>query len=334
MSRRRWEPWRDCLVIGGINHAILIAAVLLHAHGSALVLVGLLLSVGVAMGTVTVLHDAGHRMFSARTWPNVVALHISTPAGLWVGHWTLKHRVHHKLSQVYPLDEATRSSSLVRLHPDAPSKPWQRGQHLYAWFAYSLAWLGEMRSQLRYLRDGDVAGAKTPDRAARARSFAAEKGLWLLVLLPYALLLGTGRLIVVLVIAESGASLLAALVLVVGHINEGLTPTCTPPAGGQAWAANLVRTTASFSLDSPGMRFVTGGLTHHLAHHLRPLAVRSDLPEIQQTVVQDLVRSSGEPESVYASFPAAVRGHYRRLRELGQPETRRAGVLTGSNSLA
>jgi linoleoyl-CoA desaturase len=333
-TRRRWEPWRDCLAIAAINHVVLLTAALLHLHGLALLVAGLVLSVGFAMGTVTVLHDAGHRMYASRTWPNVVAVQVSTPAGLWVGHWTLKHRVHHKLSQVYPLDEATRSSSLVRLHPDAPSKPWQRAQHLYAWFAYSLAWIGELRSQVRYLRDGQIAGTKTPDTPARARSFVAEKALWLAVLAPYVWLMGLGRLVLIIVIAETVASLLAALVLVVGHINEGLTPTSEPPGGAQ-WAAYLVRTTASFSLDSTAMRWFTGGLTHHLAHHLRPVATRSELPLLHDTVVRDLVVQSGVEQSVYATFPQAVRGHYRRLRELGQPGVvAHRNVAPGRESLA
>ena len=318
LSRRRWEPWRDCVVITAVNHAVLLAAALTGVRGVGLVAMGALLSVGLAMGTLTVLHDAGHRMYSSRTWPNVLAVQVSTPAGLWVGHWTLKHRVHHKLSQVYPLDEATRSSSLVRLHPAAPSKPWQRGQHLYAWLFYSLAWVGELRSQVRYLRDGQIAGTATPSGAARARSFLVEKGLWLLVLAPYARLMGVEALVVLLVTAETLASLIAAVVLVVGHINEGLEPTAEAP--GAAWAAHVIRTTASFSLDSRAMRFLTGGLTHHLAHHLRPMAVRSELPELQETVVREAVLAAGVPQSVYATFPQAVRGHCRRLRELGQPD--------------
>lgn len=323
---RRVEPWRDCVIIGLSAHAILIATALLHLHGAGLVAAGVLWSVPLAMGTVTVLHDAGHRMFSAKTWPNVLAVQLSTPAGLWVGHWTLKHRVHHKSSQVYPLDEATRSSSLVRLHPAAVSKPWQRYQQYYAWFAYLLAWIGEVRSQVRYLRDGQIAGTKTPGGRERAWSFASEKALWLLVLAPYVWAMGFTKVVVLIVVGESFASLLAALVLVVGHINEGLRPT-NETVGVESWTKNLILTTASFSLGNPLMRFFSGGLTHHLAHHLRPLALRSELPLLQETVVAEFVAASGLQESVYRSFPQALAGHFRRLRELGQPDEVR--VVTG-----
>jgi len=315
VPRRRWEPWRDWAVIAVLTHAILLTIGLTHPHGVRLVAAAMGLSVAFAVGTLTVLHDAGHRMFSAAGWPNVLAVHTATPAGLWVGHWTLKHRVHHKMSQVYPVDEATRSSAMMRLHPASPSSRWQRAQYLYAWALYGLAWLGEFRSQLRFVRTGEVAGAASLPIRPRVTSFALEKVLWLLVLSPYALLLGWVTTTVLLVMAETLASVIAAVLLVVGHINEGLTPTTADAPDG--WARNLVRTTASFSTTNPLMRWFTGGLTHHLAHHLRPVAVRSELPHLHDTLVRDVVASSGYPLVEYRTLAHA--GHFRRLRELGRP---------------
>ena len=319
MTRRRLEPWRDWAVITVVNHALLLAVALLHPAWPVLVLCALPLGLGWAVGTLTVLHDAGHQMFGRRSWPNVLAVQTAVPAGLWAGHWGLKHRVHHKLTQVYPVDESTRSSSLVRLHPGAPLLPVHRRQHLYVWGLYGLAWLGELRSQLRYLVSGDVQGTVTPGARARTASFVTEKALWLLVLLPYGLVLGWAQLAVLVVLTETVASVAAAVVLVVGHINEGLEPATTAPAGRE-WAGYLVRTTANFSVDSVAVRFLTGGMTHHLAHHLRPVAVRSTLPELHRTLVQDLAEQVGEPVHDYPTLRAAVGGHFRRMRELGRPE--------------
>lgn len=330
LPRSRWEPWRDWAVIALINHALLLSVALLHPRGLLLVAAAIPVSIGLTIGTLTVLHDAGHRMFSARAWPNVLAVQTSTPAGLWVSHWTLKHRVHHKFSQVYPLDESTRSSSLVRLHPAAPSKRWQRGQHIYAWPLYGLAWLGELRSQLRYLRTGDVPGAETPPRPARAASFVLEKGLCLLVLLPYAWLLGVGSLAILLAVAETVGSLIAAVILLVGHVSDQLAPsteTC-----GASWGVNLVRTTASFSTESTMTRWLTGGLTHHLAHHLRPVAVRSELPRVHRTTVRELAATTGIAVVEYATLRQAAAAHWRRLRALGQPDLVPLRAVTAGGS--
>jgi linoleoyl-CoA desaturase len=278
-------------------------------------MLGAVLAVGRATGTLTVLHDAGHRMFAKSAWPNVLAVQIAVPAGLWVGQWTLKHRVHHKLLQVYPIDESTRSSALLRLHREAPLRPMHRYQHVYAWGLYSLAWLGELRSQLTYLRTGVIAGSATPRRARRVGSFAVEKLLWFLVLAPYVWQLGFARMALILVVAMTLGSLIAAVVVAIGHINVGLVAPPGPP--GADWAEHVIRTTASFAIDSRLARWWTGGMTHHLAHHLRPSAPRSQLPALHATTVRQLVTQSGLASSEYPTFAAAVRAHHRRLRELG-----------------
>ena len=254
-----------------------------------------------------------------REWPNIFAVQSAAPFGLWAAHWALKHRVHHRLSQVYPVDESTRSSSFVRLHPAAPLRPCHRWQHLYTWALYSLAWVGEIKSQATYLRTGVVTGNDDPwSTRKRIASFLAEKAVCVTLLFPYGYLLGVGNLAILLVTAMTVGSVFTALVLVVGHINVGLEPTDEAPSGRE-WAAHLVKTTASFSIGSRTVRWLTGGMTLHLAHHLRPTAPRRDLPALQQGTVADLVASTGLPMVVYPSFSSAVVGHYRRLRDLGTP---------------
>jgi linoleoyl-CoA desaturase len=283
-----------------------------------LLLLAVPLGLTLCTATLTVLHDAGHRRLSRKTWPNVLAVQSSTPVGLWVGHWTLKHRVHHRVTQVYPLDDATRSSGIVRLHPGAPLWRVHRYQHLYAWPMYTLAWLGELRSQVTYLRTGAVAGIDAPRYAVRLGSFVLEKALCLAFLVPYALVMGVGPLALLLVAAMTFGSLCAAVINVVGHINVGLVATSTAPRGPE-WSGHIVRTTASFSTENRAMRWVTGGLTHHLAHHLRPVAPRGELPTLHKTLVVDVARTAGVPVIEYPNLVTAVRGHQRQLRVLGEP---------------
>lgn len=320
----RVEPWRDWAVLAVVNNGVLLVVALTRPAWPWLLLAGLPLGLGLATATLTVLHDAGHRRFSRRAWPNVLAVQTAAPLGLWVAHWTLKHRVHHRVTQLYPVDESTRSSSMVRLHPSAPWRPVHRFQHLYTWPLYGLAWAGELRSQLTYLRTGVVTGSDTPGAGRRLASFTVEKALCLVVLAPYIWLLGVGRLALLLLTAMTVGSVLAALVLVVGHINIGLDPPSSAPQPGE-WLTHLVRTTASFSTTSPTARWLTGGMTHHLAHHLRPVAPRRDLPGLHATTVAAAVAASGAPQVEYPTLVSAVRGHWRRLKELGLPAPQPAG---------
>lgn len=314
----RTEPWRDWAVLAVLNHGQLLAVGGLRPGWPWLLLNALPLGLTLAIGTLTVLHDAGHRRFARAEWPNVLAVQTSVPLGLWVGHWTLKHRVHHRVSQVYPLDESTRSSSLLRLHPATPLRPVHRYQHLYAWALYGLAWVGELRSQLTYLRTGSVAGTDTPRGLARVRSFLSEKALCAVVLTPYALLSGPGRFAVYLLTAMTFGSVFAAVVLVVGHVNIGLAPTTQAPTGRE-WSGHLVRTTASFSTSNTAVRWLTGGMTHHLAHHLRPVAARRELPALHRTLVPQVAAAAHTPQVDYPTLTSAIRSHFQRLRELGRP---------------
>jgi linoleoyl-CoA desaturase len=312
-ARRRWEPWRDWAVITVLTHASLLFAVLVNPHGFGIVLAAVPLSMTFALGTITVLHDAGHRMFSPRPWVNAVAVQLAAPGGLWSAHWALKHRVHHKYSQIYPYDESTHSSSALRFHTATPVTSPLRYQHVYAWGIYCLAWLGEFRSQLRFLRTGEISGLEPTPARKRVLSFVAEKALFVVVVSGYAWALGIGRFLIFLAIAETFASILVALALVVGHINQGLVASDDPEI---AWAENLMLSTASFSTQSTLARWLSGGLSLHLAHHLRPVAVRSELPELHRTVVQQVAARTGLPVVEFPTFRAAVVGHRQRLREL------------------
>jgi len=322
LSADRVEPWRDWTLLALFNNALLLAVALSRPSWPWLLVLALPLGLGLATATLTVLHDAGHRRLSRRTWPNVVAVQTAAPIGLWVAHWTLKHRVHHRVTQVYPLDDSTRSSGLVRLHPSAPRWRIHRFQHLYAWLLYGMAWAGELRSQLTYVRTGALAGLEASSRATRLRSFLLEKTLCALVLAPYDWLMGTANLALLLVASMTVGSAVAAVILVVGHINTGLSPTSEAPIGRQAWAAHLVRTSASFSTGNRLTRWLTGGMTHHLAHHLRATAARAELPLLHKTAVAEAVAASGAPLIEYPTLLCAVRGHWRVLHDLGNPGPR------------
>jgi linoleoyl-CoA desaturase len=325
LSSDRVEPWRDWAVLGLFNNGLLAAVAVVRPSLPWLMLTALPLGLGLATATLTVLHDAGHRRLSSHLWLNVLAVQTAAPVGLWVAHWTLKHRVHHRVTQIYPLDENTRSSGLVRLHPSAPRLRVHRGQHFYAWLLYGLAWVGELRSQLGYVRSGMPGGA--PGRAARARSFGAEKALCALVLVPYVWFIGPGRLAMLLVVAMTLGSAVAAVILVVGHINTGLSPTSDAPEGREAWATHLLQTSASFSTQSWVTRWLTGGMTHHLAHHLRATAPRGELPILHTTTVAELSAATGSPIVEYPTLASAVAGHWRALRDLGRPEAVRHSEL-------
>jgi linoleoyl-CoA desaturase len=112
----------------------------------------------------------------------------------------------------------------------------------------------------------------------------------------------------------------AAVILSVGHISEDLTPGDVAPQGRMEWEANLVRTSASFNTKSHLLHWITGGLTHHLAHHLRAGVSREELKSVHETDVVEAAAASGYEQIEYPTLTRAVISHRNQLRNLGRAD--------------
>jgi linoleoyl-CoA desaturase len=309
VRREAWLGWAayTCAV-----HVQLLALAVVRLGpvllGAQIVLLGTTL----ASALLSVVHDAGHSEFSGRPWVNVLAVHVAVPIGLWVSQYRVKHRVHHNQANVYAVDESTRPHPLLRVHPQAPLRPWHRLQHLYAPALYAFAWVGDARSQIRFLRTGIAGTSRVGTFRTRAISYAAEKALTVALLLPYVLLAGPVRFVVDGAGVLAVASLFAALVLIAGHVNVGLVDAPEATFVSRAFSA-----TAAFSTTSPWMRRVSGGLTHHQVHHLRPHAPRSTFSTLHTDLIAPMAVERRLPLIEFPTLTAAVAGHFRRLRQLG-----------------
>jgi linoleoyl-CoA desaturase len=312
-STRR-EAWLGWVGYASAVHAQLIALALVRE--GAVLLAGqiVLLGATLASALLSVVHDAGHCEFSTRRWVNVLAAQVAVPIGMWIGQYRVKHRVHHNQANVYGLDESTTPHPLLRVHPQSTCRPWHRFQHIYAPVLYALAWVGELKSQVRYLRTGIVGGETVGTRRTRATSYLAEKSLTVTILMPYVLLVGPTRFAAVGSAVLAVTSLLAGLVLLAGHFNVGLIDE--PDA---AFISRAFTTTAAFSTTSPWLRRLTGGLTHHHVHHLRPHAPRSTFTTLHAELIVPMATERQLPLIEFPTVTALIAGHFTRLRELGVP---------------
>jgi len=171
-------------------------------------------------------------------------------------------------------------------------------------------------SQLRYLVTGRIGGLPEKSCATyRAATFFAEKTTALLALLPYLIVAGY-RLMLPLGIAAVSGGFLAACILLVGHVNVGLQYDRDPRIASD-WPAYVAATTASFATGTSLVPWITGGLTHHLAHHLRPAASRKDLRQLHIALIDGIRSTSTTPPVEFATLRAALRGHIHALKQLG-----------------
>jgi fatty acid desaturase len=191
-----------------------------------------------------------------------------------------------------------------------------RYQHIYIIVGYAIYWLSEIASQVRYVMTGSMPYSQDSSKASRrAMLFLSEKAMCAVVLLPYFLIGGGGwRIIWLLLIAGTLGSIYAGLVVGVGHINIGLNPTEQPPNGAK-WIGYVLSSTASFSVDNRVAGWLTGGLTLHAAHHLRPLACRRELRSLHSELKRQSM--TGQALIEFASFARALSGHFAALRLWG-----------------
>jgi linoleoyl-CoA desaturase len=312
VSNARREAWLGWASYAAAVHLQLMALAFVRLGPAVTALQVVLLGVTLASALLSVVHDAGHSEFSRRPWVNVLAAQIAVPIGLWVGQYRIKHRVHHNQSNVYAVDESTVPHPLLRVHPLTPRRSWHRFQHMYAPALYAVAWVGDLRSQVRYLRTGMAGTESFGTPRTRAVSYVSEKLLTAAVLMPYILIAGPVRAAIIGVGAVCVASLAAALVLIAGHVNLGLEERADA-----MFIARTFTTTAAFATDSPWMRRLTGGLTHHHVHHLRPHAARSTFAALQVDVIAPMAIERDLPLVEFPTLRAAIAGHFRQLRELG-----------------
>lgn len=87
-----------------------------------------------------------------------------------------------------------------------------------------------------------------------------------------------------------------------------------------SWPRYICETTCNLKCGNPFFDWLTGGLNHHLTHHLLPSIPREYLhlvtPDVELTC-----REFNYPYLHYGSFRKFYRDHYRILRSLGRMDT-------------
>lgn len=279
------------------------------------------LAIAMGMGGLTVLHHGGHKRFAQNKLLNSSAVHVAIPVGFWVEYWGEKHRLHHSRTAIYPVDSFTSGSAALRLHPDAPRRRWHSYQHVYIWLAYALFWAADQASQLRFLFRGRIPYSSVVwPVGKRLRSAVVERSFSFLVLVPY-LMNDAGRTVGSLAMAGTASSCVVGAIVGLGHINSDLQyPTSQER---RQWKHAVLESTASFNADSRFVGWLTGGMTMHAAHHVRPLVARRDLRALHRELRQSSAIVGAPIIVEFRSLSRAVIGHVLALQQLGTTDSRK-----------
>ncbi len=275
----------------------------------------------VAIG-FNVMHDASHGAYSDRPFLNKLMVASLDLVGGSSHFWHWKHVVlHHTFVNVVGYDTDINLAGLGRLTPHHPHAWFHRWQHWYVWLLYGamvIKW--HLYDDFRLAINGRMGGHVVP--TPRRRELAVFVcGKLAFGLLAFALPLMLHPLWVVaavyaLTAAVTGLAL--GVVFQLAHCVEA-ADSALETAPGQidsAWAVHQVETTVDFARGSAVASWLLGGLNFQIEHHLFSRICHVNYPAIagvvEQTCVDFGIRYNENPTVL-----AALRSHYRYLRQLG-----------------
>jgi linoleoyl-CoA desaturase len=294
----------------------------------------LLLSIALALAIVAigfnVMHDASHQAYSGRLWVNrIMAASLDLVGGSsYFWHW--KHNVfHHTFVNVFGYDTDINLAGLGRLTPHHRHAWIHRWQHWYVWFLYGvmvLKW--HFYDDFRLALTSRMGAHRFPrPRGWQWVVFFGGKLAFFTLAFGVPLALHPAAFVAAFYVTTAvvvGAVLAAVFQL--AHCVEGVAFPVDRVAGriDKPWAVHQVETSVDFARGSRAACWLLGGLNFQIEHHLLSRICHVNYPAIAP-LVEQTCRDFGVEYRHNPSFLAALRSHYRWLREMGRPP---AGACT------
>ncbi len=299
--------------------------IFLTGHQSFLMTTVLWFITGLGMSGVgmNLMHDALHNTVTKSEWVN---RKIGAVLYMLAGNsytWKVQHNVrHHTHTNLDGHDDDIDAGGLFRFSPTQPIKPIHKYQHLYAPLAYSLMtwkWLLEkdFKQMWKYNRS-DLYKARDQSQAAVWTKLVVGKLFHAGVFWILPVVLGAPWYMVLwgnMVMHAVSGSILSFTFQLAHVVDKAKFPT-EEEAAQDSLLEHQLKTTANFSTKSPFIRFFTGGLNFQVEHHLFPSINHVHYPKIAE-IVRKTAQEFQLPYNEYKTTFAALRGHFRHLRNMG-----------------
>jgi len=270
---------------------------------------------------LNIAHDSNHNAISSVPSVNKTLNYVFDLCGINSYMWRiLHHRGHHSCINVHGEDDALAGRGLLRFTPHEPRTPLQRFQHIYALFLYALFSLDYV-----FVRDFESFFFPTHDYLKSTRHPAKEYAILFLgkafyitymlvlpvvVLRKSPLLVGGAFLLVHLIIGLS-----VALVFQTTHtIDTTYFPSSRNEFDNGVY--HIFATTADYATGNPVVGWLTGGLNHHIAHHLCPFACHTHYASLTR-IVRETAEEFGVPYRQHPTMTRAIWHHLILLKQLG-----------------
>ncbi|MGA8729458.1 MAG: fatty acid desaturase [Terracidiphilus sp.] len=273
---------------------------------------------------LNIAHDSNHNAISSVPSVNRVLNYVFDVCGINSYMWRiLHHRGHHSCINLQGEDDALTGRGIFRFTPHEPCTRMHRFQHIYALFFYALFSLDYV-----FLRDFEAFFFPSHDYLKRTqhppREYAilfAGKALYLtyMLILPVAVL-GKSPLLVLLafVLVHLIIGLTVSLVFQTSHTVDS---TYFPSDRGEFdnGVYHIFATTADYATENPLVAWLTGGLNHHITHHLCPYVCHTHYAPLTR-IVKQTAEEFGVPYRQHRTMTRAILHHLILLKQLGNED--------------
>src|SRR5438876_2172563 len=298
---------------------------------------GLLLAVLLGLSAAgigfNIQHDGGHQAYSDHPWVNKLMAMTLELIGGSSYLWRWKHVVlHHTYVNITGHDTDIDLGLLARLTPHQRRLAYHRWQHLYLWLLYGLlAIKWQLLADFRKLISGRISNQPVPGPKGRELViFIAGKATFFTMAFGIPLLFHSiGVVLLYYGVAGLVAGMALSVVFQVARcVGEAEFPLPREETGRveHAWAIHQAETTVDFARRSRVVAWLVGGLNFQIEHHLFPRLCHVNYPAISK-LVEETCREFGIKYTEHRSFRAGLASHFRWLRRMGMPTTKR---VTGS----
>jgi linoleoyl-CoA desaturase len=281
-------------------------------------------SISAIMLGINVGHDGAHNAVSRHPWINKAALNVSfTLIGVDPHLWQLRHaKSHHIFPNVNGCDIDIDSNLFLRLSPNHPRRWYQRYQHFYAPFLYTIVGFQSAFIQdFQYLFKKELANLTNithPPKfyfwfAVRKIVYAAIMFAIPMIVLPFP----WWYVVIGALIANAAGSFVFVAMLIGTHFaDETEFPEPGPDGSlGHDFAVHALTTSLDWNPQSHVAQALAGGANAHAAHHLFPHMSHAHYVPVSR-IIEQTAREFGVRYN-RTTFLGLVASHFRFLHKMG-----------------
>src|ERR1700712_5280168 len=228
---------------------------------------------------INVGHDASHVALTGnRRIDHAICRALLALVGIDGYLWTMRHDgSHHVFPNVNGCDADIDENPLLRLSPNHARKPFQRWQHLYAPFVYTVTLAHSLLvNDFVYLAKKELANMRDIRHAPRDVAILYATKLFYVVvniILPLIFIrLPWWQILTGYAVMSAAMSLVFIFLLVGTHFSTKASYPAPDAAGllPTTWAVHVMETSVDWLPDSRIALFFSGGANAHAAHHFFP----------------------------------------------------------------